>query len=433
MTIKEVEETFDQLRAQGATDEDILGILYTMYQENKLNTRQLREMLDVLGLEFTDEFEAMSEEDKHIKGWKEPISKEDYNKKVETFGTNYRALNSFVMNHTMDICKDDNSLRNYIASATAHQEIVYQQDRIDGVQLDGPTANIVVSKKRTFEAAEQYKGKKTAVLNFANNHSIGGAPWSAGAQEESLCRCSTLYPCLKAAEVPFYQKHIDAFKQGNLGKYGNDDLIYTPDVIVFKTDESAPKLRDSSEWFSVDVITSAAPIVVGEEIREKLLAEDLYIRLRRVFEIAKKNNVEVLILGAYGCGAFGNPPEVVARVFKQLIKEFKFDAVELAVYCTTYGENSNYAIFDKVINNAGSLYESFLQSMKESRIPRNDLTKMFDNFVGGDAEMYINLCRFYLGNSMYKYQKTHNDDDLIAEGYYAVKESIGRLTEMINK
>ena len=63
----------------------------------------------------------------------------------------------------------------------------------------------VVFGKRTLEAAKYYKGKKVAVLNFANSHFIGGAPFSAGAQDESICRCSTLYPCLQAMCEVFYQ------------------------------------------------------------------------------------------------------------------------------------------------------------------------------------------------------------------------------------
>ena len=71
MTVKELEASYDELRAQGATDDDILGVLYLMYQQEQINTDQLREMIDVLGYEFTEEFEAMSEEDKHVKGFKQ--------------------------------------------------------------------------------------------------------------------------------------------------------------------------------------------------------------------------------------------------------------------------------------------------------------------------------------------------------------------------
>ena len=78
MTVEEVQEAFDQLRAQGADDDDILGVLYLMYQDKKLDTNQLREMVDILGYEFTPEFEAMSEEDKHIYGF---VDEENENKK----------------------------------------------------------------------------------------------------------------------------------------------------------------------------------------------------------------------------------------------------------------------------------------------------------------------------------------------------------------
>ena len=39
----------------------------------------------------------------------------------------------------------------------------------------------------------------------------------------------------------------------------NDDIIYTPGVVVFKTDTSAPATMPESEWYEVDVITCAAP------------------------------------------------------------------------------------------------------------------------------------------------------------------------------
>lgn len=92
MTVEEVNKAFDELRAQGADDEGILGVLYLMYQEDKLDTNQLREMVDILGYEFTPEFEAMSEEDKHAKGFEEDeeaadgISKEEIEDAKETEG-----------------------------------------------------------------------------------------------------------------------------------------------------------------------------------------------------------------------------------------------------------------------------------------------------------------------------------------------------------
>lgn len=72
MTIEELEQVFETLRKEnGATDDDLLGTCYLLYQENKITTEQLEAMIDVLGYEFTPEFVAMSEEDKHIYGYVE--------------------------------------------------------------------------------------------------------------------------------------------------------------------------------------------------------------------------------------------------------------------------------------------------------------------------------------------------------------------------
>lgn len=84
-------------------------------------------------------------------------------------------------------------------------------------------ASIIVSKKRTFEAAEQYakKGMKTCVLNFANAvHPGGGVFHGAGAQEESLCRTSTLFDAIGTPEMHkvFYDPHYELDDT-----YANDD------------------------------------------------------------------------------------------------------------------------------------------------------------------------------------------------------------------
>ena len=205
--------------------------------------------------------------------------------------------------------------------------------------------------KRTFEAASAYKSKKVAVLNFANNHFVGGAPFSAGAQEESLCRTSTLYPCLLHEQESFYEKHKQMYKDGELDEFGNDDLIYSPDVIVFKTDESAPRMMEPKKWFKVDVITSAAPEFSGSSLDEYDWGTKYgYSRLQKVFQIAKKHGVEVLILGAWGCGAFGNPPTAVATTFNILCAEYRFDTIEFAIDCSR-GRSENYEVFERVLKN----------------------------------------------------------------------------------
>lgn len=90
-----------------------------------------------------------------------------------------------------------------VKNSVQFQYMVAEEDTVELPAMAPAATNYLVSGKRSFEAARGYIGKKTAVLNYANSHSVGGAPFSAGAQEESLCRCSTLYPCLKAMEQSF--------------------------------------------------------------------------------------------------------------------------------------------------------------------------------------------------------------------------------------
>lgn len=207
--------------------------------------------------------------------------------------------------------------------------------------------NIVVSKKRTFEAAEKYahNGEKVVVLNFANSYNAGGGVvHGARAQEECLCRISTLYDSLISKEMQdkFYRPHC---KIGN--DLATDDIIYTPKVIIFKTDTENPILRPVPEWFSADVLTCAAPcLVYGSQVTYNELERIHTSRARHILDTACKYKSDVLILGAFGCGAFCNPPEIVADVYKKVLSDYihAFRTVEFAVYCNKW-DAKNYDIF----------------------------------------------------------------------------------------
>ncbi len=216
-----------------------------------------------------------------------------------------------------------------------NQFMVAEEENIVLPVTDNVDTRYIVSGKRSFEAAKEYKGKKVAVLNFANNVSIGGAPYSAGAQEESLCRCSTLLPCLQAMKEPFYMKHRKQVRRKEMNFMGNDDLIYTPNVVVFKsdlrTDPVYPQMLNNEEWYKVNVITCAAPVMIRVASLPYNYETAIRSRIKRILDVAAKEHNEVIILGAWGCGAFKNPIEIVARVFAELVKNYQFEIVEFAL------------------------------------------------------------------------------------------------------
>ena len=223
-------------------------------------------------------------------------------------------------------------------------------------------AKVVVSGKRSLEAAENYakQGKKVFVLNFASATNPGGGVVNgSSAQEECICRCTTLYPCLNTDQMwnVFYKPHRKA-----ADPLYNNDCIYTPDVCVFKSDTNFPEPLPKEDWWSVNILTCAAPNLrerpsnmmnphagnVAAKITPSELETLLTSRIRRIFEVAVANGNEVLILGAFGCGAFKNPPEIVARVFNKAMQDYLryFDTIEYAVYHTER-EVANYEAFTK--------------------------------------------------------------------------------------
>lgn len=144
----------------------------------------------------------------------------------------------------------------------------------------------------------------------------------------------------------------------------NDDIIFTPEVLVFKSDTSNPVLMKEEDWYEVDVITCAAPNLRDNpsnaynngdgkkkvKVSEKELLMIHEKRLRRILDIAVLEGEEVVILGAFGCGAFANNPDIVALAAKNVIKDYlkAFKGIEFAVYCGPK-DNRNYKTFDRVL------------------------------------------------------------------------------------
>ena len=275
-----------------------------------------------------------------------------------------RYENISVFKDTERLCKTNPKLSESVKKATASQKLILEGEPMDDQKKDiyENPAKVVVSKKRTYEAAAGYKEQHVAVHNFASASNPGGGVVNgANAQEECLCRCSGLYFSLNTPAMwdGFYQPHRDAHDPIH-----NDDIIYTPNVTVFKSDAETPQLMAESDWYDVDVITCAAPNLrsqpsnrynSGDGNRQTMMKDkDLLAlhekRLRRILEVALSEGCDTIILGAFGCGAFQNNPEVVALANRNVIKDYlhAFKNIEFAVYCSPRDER-NFKIFERVL------------------------------------------------------------------------------------
>ena len=229
----------------------------------------------------------------------------------------------------------------------------------------GRAGTIRVTKHKTFEAAtaihQSHPEWRIAVLNFASATTPGGGVIKgSSAQEESLCRCSTLYPALTAPSL--WDAYYSVNRAARNPLYTNA-LIYTPGVVICKTDEDYPERMEEKDWVEVDVITCAAPnlrqrpgnmynldqsapVVVSPE---ELLALHKS-RARHILTVAASKGVDAIVLGAFGCGAFHNDPTVVAEAYKDVLEEMKgyFSLIEFAIYCRQR-ETANYDAFSRVL------------------------------------------------------------------------------------
>ena len=257
---------------------------------------------------------------------------------------------------TIKLINSNSNLLNLTKQAMKSTSIINEKVNIESYS-NNKKGVITVCKDTTFNAAKPYSNaeKKVAVLNFASAvNPCGGVTIGAKAQEECLCRSSNLAPCLKQQYLmkEYYMPHRIA-----QDPMCSDKLIYTEGVTVFKDDSEVPQLMPEDEWFNVDVITCAAPNISHiENVDEDELSNVFISRIKAILNAAIKNNTEVIILGAFGCGAFKNPPQLVAEVFKKVLvdEEYK-NYFEEVVFAIKKSSDDNFAIFNNVFADTDSV------------------------------------------------------------------------------
>ena len=279
---------------------------------------------------------------------------------------NQKDKNIAVFQETMQWIDEQESLSDAVRSSIAHTILYPAQQLPELPEVNkNSKAKITVTPQRTFEAAQdlliRYPGSRVAVLNFASaTHPGGGVAWGSSAQEEALCRCSTLYPCLMTQEL---NKYFYQFHRNRSDMRYTDACIYVPDIKIIKTDTAAPQRLAENKWQTVDVISCAAPnlrkrphdkidLGKGPAITvtpAELL--DLHLqRARKILSVAAANHADCLVLGAFGCGAFRNDPSVVAQAYRTILPEFEkyFREIRFAVFTPPY-DRTNFEVFRKML------------------------------------------------------------------------------------
>ena len=173
------------------------------------------------------------------------------------------------------------------------------------------------------EIAAANPDDEVLVLNLANPVNIGGGVRrGAKAQEEDLCRQSTL---LLALEGEYASRYYEYNRSLHTRK-GSDAVIIVPDVEIFK-DADYNYLDHTTV---VSVITCAAPILYPDASYDKgKYRKMMYHRIEGILVAAAVNGYKRLVLGAFGCGAFNNDAAIVSDIFYDVIKNFRLDGEDV--------------------------------------------------------------------------------------------------------
>jgi uncharacterized protein (TIGR02452 family) len=185
--------------------------------------------------------------------------------------------------------------------------------------------NVEITNETTLSAANRLikQGLKTVVLNFASATSPGGGFLNgARAQEEYLVRSSCLYQCIRNNQM--YEYH----RIQNDPMY-SDYMIYSPDVPVIRGDEGVLL----EEPYSVSIITAAAVYANGvTPERRKYISPVMWRRILKVLAIGVIHKHDGIVLGAWGCGAFGNDGTEIAGLFCKALRKIFRGAYKQVVF-----------------------------------------------------------------------------------------------------
>mmetsp|Transcript_71242 Transcript_71242/g.154833 ORF Transcript_71242/g.154833 Transcript_71242/m.154833 type:complete len:301 (+) Transcript_71242:54-956(+) len=233
----------------------------------------------------------------------------------------------------------------------------------------GKEPKVSFSELSTADALYHFAKSKKAVcgLNFANGSpdSIGGGyKKGATAQEEDLCRrIPSLFPSLLAVKetlYPFGPATLKSIEQP--GKYC--DVLYTAGLMMARTGvDGGFAVYPPDEQVEVSILSAAAPnINFASEVDDPEL---IYNTIKNIFIAPKlvQQEVSVLVLGAWGCGAFGGDPAKIAPLFaKALVQE----NIAQGLY-----EEVHFAILK--VNPEDKNYDAFRAAFEQSAIRIHEL------------------------------------------------------------
>lgn len=210
---------------------------------------------------------------------------------------------------------------------------------LSGQTQKGKEPQIIVT------ATDSFGPDTDLVMNFANGYNPGGGYLhGAPAQEESLCRESTLYASIssKPARIMYESNRRSE------NPFNTDYMLISPCVEVFRDDRN--RLLPSPK--TTAVLTVAAPNLRYDPkmrgVSQKEVDRYMMRRIRQILAVCAGKGYSSLTLGAWGCGAFGHDAGKVAGYFDRVLFEEGMAGYFRKIVFAVKGERTyNYRAFEK--------------------------------------------------------------------------------------
>lgn len=225
----------------------------------------------------------------------------------------------------------------YTMASSPSQEFITVVQVIAGDCLDAALSPLLASARGA---------KEPLVLDMASM-SLPGGGWrkASAAQEENLHRRTNLMHCLEDPYKVYPERPWDY----PIPQFGG---LYIPGVTVFRGCE-ADGYPFLAEPRLVSIVASAALKMpptetdpnTGEEVLDSRLARDTMRKIEAILSIAVEHGHTFLVLSAFGCGAYSNPPGHIARLFKEALAKptykKRFSHVIFAIIDDQFAKNED--------------------------------------------------------------------------------------------
>jgi len=190
---------------------------------------------------------------------------------------------------------------------------------LEGLPFAATTRTEVVNESSisaAYRLLEDHPGEEVTVLNFASgSHPGGGFLRGAQAQEECLARASALYSTLT-----IHPKMYEHNNREEGSRLYSDYMIFSPQVPTFRNEYELLVPAQEVNYLTVPAVNRGRL----DEETEKLADETMISRMEKLLSVLAARHQEYLVLGAWGCGVYGNSCEDVAGWFHDFLNE-QFD------------------------------------------------------------------------------------------------------------